>query len=76
MPARQTDSATTRLEAECLRCGWRTTAANGMGNAARHHDATGHPVRINVDRVITYGDANAPMSGQTSLLDDQENTAP
>lgn len=64
---RQTTTATTRLNAACLQCAWATTANNGLGNAARHHDATGHAVRVEIDRVIVYGDPAAPMPGQTTL---------
>lgn len=57
---RQTTTTTTRLHAECHHCDWTTDAPNGMGNAARHHDATGHPITIHIDRNITYGDPTSP----------------
>lgn len=72
--SRATTTATTRLNATCLRCAWTTLAANGLGNAARHHDATGHPVRVEVDRVINYGDPAAPPPGQGGLFDREEGT--
>lgn len=72
--SRQTTTSTTRLEARCLACQWTTSANNGLGNAARHHDATGHPVHVEVDRTITYGNPAAPPPGQTTML--PEDTAP
>lgn len=66
--SRQRTMRTTQLEAECLRCAWRTTAANGLGNAAKHHDATGHPVRTVIEREIIYGDPAAPMDGQEEMF--------
>lgn len=72
--SRATVTATTRLEASCLACAWSTTASNGLGNAARHHDATGHPVRVEVDRTIVYGDPAAPPPGQEGLFDREEGT--
>lgn len=68
--SRDTSSTVTDLLAECDGCSWTTTAANGLGNAARHHDATGHVVRVSVTRLVTYGDpTKPPMPGQTSILD-------
>lgn len=69
MSRRATDTVTTALLAECQRCAWSTKATNGLGNAAKHHDATGHPVTVHVERTITYGDPNAPLDGQTNILD-------
>jgi hypothetical protein len=76
MSSRATTTATTRLEAACRQCGWRTTASNGLGNAARHHDATGHIVDIAVDREVTYGDPATPMPGQTAMFSDDQGTSP
>jgi hypothetical protein len=72
--SRVTASETTELHAECLRCTWKTTAANGLGNAARHHDATGHAVRTEVTRLIVYGDPAAVPEGQAELF--PEGTSP
>ena len=70
---RQAHTQTIRLDAHCRDCEWKTEAHNGMGNAARHHDATGHTVLVEVDRLVVYGDPSTVPPGQTSLLD--ENTA-
>jgi hypothetical protein len=60
--------------AECLGCNWASNAANAMGNAARHHDATGHAVRVETSRVVTYGDPAARPPGQAAF-DLEEATA-
>lgn len=65
--SRAVDTRTTRLAAECLVCAWRTTGTGGLGNAARHHDSTGHAVRVEVDRTITYGDPSAAPAGQEGM---------
>lgn len=67
---RVTATATIRLEAACRQCAWRTTAPNGLGNAARHHDATGHTVDVDVDRRVVYGDPAATMPGQIGLFEE------
>lgn len=41
---------------ECQDCAWDTHGTNGQGLAARHHDATGHVVRVDVERAIYYGE--------------------
>jgi hypothetical protein len=46
MSARATNVGPGIYLAECLGCNWASDAANAMGNAARHHDATGHAVRV------------------------------
>lgn len=66
--SRATSVRTARLEAACLRCAWRATTLNAHGLAARHHDATAHPVTVHVDRVITYGDPAAPPPDQAVLF--------
>lgn len=63
------------LHAECQRCDWTTRAPNGLGNAARHHDATGHRVTVTIHRTITYGDPAAPLPGQDELFPTEEPTA-
>jgi len=63
------------LTAECHSCPWATYAPNGLGNAARHHDATGHPITITIHRTITYGNPNTPPPGQTTILDELTDTA-
>lgn len=67
--SRDTNAATLAAAADCQACPWRTTGNGALGNAARHHDATGHAVTVDVTRRITYGDPTAAAPGQTSLLD-------
>lgn len=64
---RQT-ATTTAVRAACLRCHWTATEANAQGIAAQHHDRTGHPVNVELTRIITYGDPSAAPAGQ-ELLD-------
>jgi hypothetical protein len=66
-PTRQTATSPPDVRAVCQDCGWTTTAPNGVGNAARHHDASGHVVHVDVRRTIVYGDPLAPIAGQTTL---------
>lgn len=40
--------------AECEDCGWRLHNRNALGTAARHHDATGHTVYVQVESGIYY----------------------
>lgn len=40
--------------AECQDCTWISGARNAKGNAARHHDATGHRVWVEEVRVTVY----------------------
>lgn len=68
MTARATHTYTSRLVAECQGCDWTTDAPNGLGNAAKHHDATGHTVRVDVDRTVVYGDPHAAPAGQDVLF--------
>lgn len=65
---RDTTVLTRDVLADCHRCHWRSDAVNAHGNAARHHDATGHPVTVTVTRTITYGDPAAPPPGQDALF--------
>jgi hypothetical protein len=65
--SRQTAVSPAQYAAECYGCNWASTAANAMGNAAQHHDATGHAIRIETTRVVTYGDPAAPAPGQAAL---------
>lgn len=71
--SRQTASGLLGCRAECRACAWSSTARNAIGNAARHHDASGHAVTVEVTRQITYGDLNAAPTGQTSILEELEN---
>jgi hypothetical protein len=66
---RETRTGLAHVGAECDGCGWSSTARNAMGNAARHHDATGHTVRVEQVTVVIYGNPNAPIPGQTRLED-------
>lgn len=71
---RHMSTAVTRVHATCRACPWETTGLNGLGNAAKHHDATGHPVTVLIERRVDYGDAASYRDpAQTSLL---EETAP
>ena len=38
----------------CEDCEWHTFGKNGLGNAAQHHDRTGHTVRVDVEGQVTY----------------------
>jgi hypothetical protein len=55
------------LRAECHGCEWTSTAPNALGNAAQHHDRTGHPITVNTGRTVTYGNPHAPPPGQLDL---------
>lgn len=65
--SRPTTVSRAQYEAQCLGCAWASQAANAMGNAAQHHDATGHAITVDVHRSITYGDPCAPAPGQEAL---------
>jgi hypothetical protein len=67
MSARATNVGPAEYLAQCYGCNWGSEARNAMGNAAQHHDATGHAVRVETTRVVTYGDPAAPAPGQTAL---------
>lgn len=43
----------------CEDCGWESWAKNAQGNAARHHDATGHTVGVDVSGHVRYGNVDA-----------------
>lgn len=64
MSARDTSVSSPTFEAECHGCEWTSNAANALGNAARHHDATGHAVTVDTMRTVTYGDPAAVPPGQ------------
>lgn len=55
--------------AECRGCAWKLTGTGALGNAARHHDASGHVVDVCVGTRITYGDPAAVPAGQAQLDD-------
>lgn len=38
----------------CEDCDFETSGKNGLGNAARHHDRTGHTVNVDVSGNVTY----------------------
>ena len=40
--------------ASCEDCGWELHGHNALGVAARHHDATGHTVHVEVVRSVVY----------------------
>ena len=52
---RETYSGIGHVAAECRNCDWSSTARNAIGNAARHHDATGHTVVAEQLLSISYG---------------------
>jgi hypothetical protein len=68
-PDRVSVTHLTDIGAACWACGWSSQARNAHGNAARHHDATGHPVRVDIQRTTTYGDPTAGAPGQETLMD-------
>jgi len=43
-------------EARCQDCAWETCGKNGLGNAAQHHDRTGHTVSTDVSGNVMYCD--------------------
>jgi hypothetical protein len=67
-PARRPTTSTLVVSADCRNCQWKTAGANGLGNAAQHHDATGHVVDAHIARHVVYGDPYAPADQQTDLL--------
>jgi hypothetical protein len=40
--------------AECQDCSWTSFGPQGLGSAARHHDATLHTVRVGVESAVYY----------------------
>lgn len=64
---RETTTSRASYSATCLGCGWKSSAVNAMGNAARHHDATGHPVTVDTARTVFFGDPDTPHPGQTTI---------
>lgn len=69
MSRRATSSTLAAASAACRGCSWTTSARNALGNAARHHDRTGHVVSVEEHRQVTYGDPSAVPLGQESLLE-------
>lgn len=68
--ARETNTALTDVIVECQGCDYASRSLNGLGSAARHHDATGHEVRTSVTRLVVYGEGPTPEElGQTTLDD-------
>ena len=53
-PKRVHHTTSTKV-ARCVNCGRVWTGPSAHGVAARHHDATGHVVRVKVDMVVVYG---------------------
>jgi hypothetical protein len=64
---RQTKATVESVIAQCLACDWGSEARNAQANAARHHDRTGHTVRVSVETLITYGDPHAQPAAQARL---------
>lgn len=67
--SRDTHTALVAVQAQCRECAWTSEARNAVGVAARHHDAHGHTVDVDVTRSITYGDPNAAPPGQLQIGD-------
>ncbi len=66
--SRETTSELVEIDATCHGCDWGSIATNALGNAARHHDATGHYVDVVVTRRVHYGSApTAEDLGQLPL---------
>lgn len=42
--------------AECQDCEFYQAGRQALGSAARHHDATGHVLRVNVESAVYYGE--------------------
>lgn len=59
--ARPTASVTVNL-ATCEGCTWTNDGPNALALAARHHDAHGHVVVVEVNRITTYGDRTQPTT--------------
>lgn len=53
--------------AECDGCAWSSAARNALATGARHHDASGHLVRVYETYGHTFGDPTAQPPGQTAL---------
>lgn len=70
MPRRPTSATVTAAHAECQECDWRTNNRGALGQAAQHHDRTGHAVETEQITAVTYGHAPRPEDlGQTTLDD-------
>ncbi len=72
MPDRVKTTALESARAECDACPFTTEGVGALGNAARHHDATGHPVTVRTVRTLRYGtaadlDRAREERGQTTL---------
>ena len=68
--SRQTSSTLVEVDARCGGCQWSSQAGNALGNAARHHDATGHHVEVSVTRIVHYGDPHAQPEAQLEAFPD------
>lgn len=55
---KRTHRTTLAVDARCSVCARAWTGPSAHGVAARHHDATGHLVRVKVDMVVVYGVAS------------------
>lgn len=65
---RPTATGVTAAHAECQECNWRTDRRNAIGNAARHHDATGHYVEVEQVISVAYGAEPGPEDhGQITI---------
>lgn len=66
---RLTKAGTLAIEAECQVCGWCSGARNALGNAAQHHDKTGHEVYVELTTFVRYGSREATLaaSGQEAM---------
>lgn len=41
-------------QAQCQDCGWEQNSRAALGQAAQHHDRTGHSVRVGVESAVYY----------------------
>ncbi len=58
-------------DATCHGCTWTNNARNALATAVLHHDKTGHPVSVDIRRVVVYGDPLAPIPGQMTTADEE-----
>lgn len=59
---RTTHTGLAGVHADCQDCPWQTYERNGLGNAARHADATGHYVMVEQTTLISYNRPKDPQS--------------
>lgn len=60
---RQTYAGRPAQHAWCVDCGWESWAKNAQGNGARHSDAHGHTVHVEVASSYTYTPLGSEYDG-------------